>query len=200
MQNTDNIFFSMDRLVEFGMGMAMSQQIVQSMNNMMESMRRMPQMQVVAQPLFVQQPIQPGVPVQPAYQAFAGQPPVPQVQAVQVGQAVPQVQAVQAGQQVQAGQSAAQKQPAESAPALPPPVPEAYYVAQNGAASGPFSVTELARLVTEKKLSASTYVWKTGMTEWKTAADFTELVALIALVPPAVVPASAQDIAKGSES
>ena len=170
MQNTDNIFFSMDRLVEFGMGMAMSQQIVQNMNNMMESMRRMPQMQVAAQPLFVQQPIQPGVPVQPAYQAFAGQPP------------------------------AAQKQPAESAPALPPPVPEAYYVAQNGAASGPFSVTELARLVTEKKLSASTYVWKTGMTEWKTAADFTELVALIALVPPAVVPASAQDIAKESES
>ena len=192
MQNTDNIFFSMDRLVEFGMGMAMSQQIVQTMNNMMESMRRMPQMQVAAQPLFVQQPIQPGVPVQPAYQAFAGQPPVPQVQAVQVGQA---------GQAVQAGQSAvAQKQPAESAPALPPPVPEAYYVAQNGAASGPFSVTELARLVTEKKLSASTYVWKTGMTEWKTAADFTELVALIALVPPAVVPASAQDIAKESES
>ena len=188
MQNTDNIFFSMDRLVEFGMGMAMSQQIVQNMNNMMESMRRMPQMQVAAQPLVVQQPIQPGVPVQPAYQAFAGQPPVPQVQAVQ------------AGQQVQAGQSAAQKQPAESAPALPPPVPEAYYVAQNGAASGPFSVTELARLVTEKKLSASTYVWKTGMTEWKTAADFTELVALIALVPPAVVPASAQDIAKESES
>ena len=194
MQNTDNIFFSMDRLVEFGMGMAMSQQIVQNMNNMMESMRRMPQMQVAAQPLFVQQPIQPGVPVQPAYQAFAGQPPVPQVQAVQpvpvgqAGQAVPQV-----------GQlPAAQKQPAESAPALPPPVPEAYYVAQNGAASGPFSVTELARLVTEKKLSASTYVWKTGMTEWKTAADFTELVALIALVPPAVIPASAQDIAKES--
>ena len=192
MQNTDNIFFSMDRLVEFGMGMAMSQQIVQTRTKRMESMRRMPQMQVAAQPLFVQQPIQPGVPVQPAYQAFAGQPPVPQVQAVQVGQA---------GQAVQAGQSAvAQKQPAESAPALPPPVPEAYYVAQNGAASGPFSVTELARLVTEKKLSASTYVWKTGMTEWKTAADFTELVTLIALVPPAVIPVSAQDIAKESES
>ena len=177
MQNTNDNFFSMDRLVEFGMGMAMSQQIVQNMNNMMESMRRMPQMQVAAQPLFVQQPIQSGVPVQPAYQAFAGQQPVPQTQI-----AAQQPGATQAGEQ----------------PLLPPPLPEVYYIVQDGRQAGPYSGTELARLVTEKKLSASTYVWKTGMTEWKTAADFTELVALIALVPPAVIPASAQDIAKES--
>ena len=43
MQVTKENFFSMDRLVEFGMGMAMSQQIVQNMNNMMASMRQMPQ-------------------------------------------------------------------------------------------------------------------------------------------------------------
>lgn len=186
MQNTDNIFFSMDRLVEFGMGMAMSQQIVQNMNNMMESMRRMPQMQVAAQPLFVQQPIQPGVPVQPAYQAFAGQPPVQQAQAVQ---AVPHTQI--AAQQPGATQAGEQ-------PLLPPPLPEVYYIVQGGRQAGPYSGTEIARLVIEKQVSASTPVWKSGLTEWKTAADFTELVALIALVPPAAVPASAQDIAKES--
>lgn len=166
MQNTDNNFFSMDRLVEFGMGMAMSQQIVQNMNSMMESMRRMPQMQVAAQPLFVQQPIQQGVPVQPSYQAFVGQPPVQPVQAVQ--------------------QPVAQNKAAESAPALPPPVPEAYYVAQNDAAAGPYNATELARLVTEKKVSASTYVWKTGMTAWQKAESFSELLCLISMVPPPV--------------
>ena len=175
MQNTNDNFFSMDRLVEFGMGMAMSQQIVQNMNNMMESMRRMPQMQVAAQPLFVQQPIQSGVPVQPTYQGFVGQPPV------QPAQPVPPVQAVQSVQQ-----PVGQGKGAENVPALPPPVPEAYYVAQNGAAAGPYSATELARLVTEKKLSASTYVWKTGMSSWQKAETFSELLCLISMVPPPV--------------
>ena len=186
MQNTNDNFFSMDRLVEFGMGMAMSQQIVQNMNNMMESMRRMPQMQVYAQPLYAQPVMQQGVPVQPAYQAFAGQPPVPPVQA---GQAVPHTQI--AAQQPGATQAGEQ-------PLLPPPLPEVYYIVQDGRQAGPYSGTEIARLVIEKQVSASTPVWKSGLTEWKTAADFTELVALIALVPPAVVPASAQDIAKES--
>ena len=36
----------------------------------------------------------------------------------------------------------------------------------------------------EKKVTAKTYVWKPGMQVWKTAADFPDLVALIALVPP----------------
>ncbi|MBR4823630.1 MAG: DUF4339 domain-containing protein, partial [Spirochaetaceae bacterium] len=141
-------------------------------NNMMESMRRMPQMQVAAQPLFVQQPIQQGVPVQPSYQAFVGQPPVQPVQAVQTVQPVPQ--------------PVGQNKTTESAPALPPPVPEAYYVAQNGAAAGPYNATELARLVTEKKVSASTYVWKTGMTAWQKAESFSELLCLISMVPPPV--------------
>ena len=56
MQNTKDSFFSMDRLVEFGMGMAMSQQITQTTNAMMASMRQPPQVQVAAQPLYVQQP------------------------------------------------------------------------------------------------------------------------------------------------
>ncbi len=160
MQVTKENFFSMDRLVEFGMGMAMSQQIVQNMNNMMASMRQMPQMQVYAQPLYVQPVMQQGMPMQPAYRQYAGQP-----------EAVQQVQGKQ-----------------EALPP-PPPLPEVYYVAQDGRQAGPYSGTEIARLVAEKRVSAQTPVWKPGLAEWKTAADFAELVALIALVPPSVGPA-----------
>ena len=49
MNNQNNNFFSMDRLVEFGMGMAMSQQIVKSMNDMMSQMNVPPQIQVSRQ-------------------------------------------------------------------------------------------------------------------------------------------------------
>lgn len=168
MQVTKENFFSMDRLVEFGMGMAMSQQIVQNMNNMMASMRQMPQMQVYAQPLYAQPAMQTGVPMQPVYRQYAGQP-----------EAAPQPQAVpQQVQQVQGKQ--------EALP--PPPLPEVYYIVQDGKQAGPYSGTEIARLVAEKQVSAQTPVWKPGLAEWKTAADFSELVALIALVPPAVGP------------
>ena len=71
MQNTKDSFFSMDRLVEFGMGMAMSQQIAQTMNAMMTSMKQPPQVQVAAQPLYMQQPIQQGTPTQPVYRQYA---------------------------------------------------------------------------------------------------------------------------------
>ena len=166
MQVTKENFFSMDRLVEFGMGMAMSQQIVQNMNNMMASMRQMPQMQVYAQPLYAQPVMQQGMPMQPVYRQYAGQP-----EAAAQPQAVPQ--------QVQGKQEALPP---------PPPLPEVYYIVQDGKQAGPYSGTEIARLVAEKQVSAQTPVWKPGLTEWKAAADFSELVALIALVPPAVGP------------
>lgn len=181
MQVTKENFFSMDRLVEFGMGMAMSQQIVQNMNNMMASMRQMPQMQVYAQPLYAQPAMQTGVPMQPVYRQYAGQPEA--AAQPQAPQSVPQTQI--AAQQPGAAQAGEQ-------PLLPPPLPEVYYIAQGGRQAGPYSGTEIARLVIEKQVSASTPVWKSGLTEWKTAADFTELVALIALVPPSVGPAGTQ--------
>ena len=59
MDNNKDSFFSMDRLVEFGMGMAMSQQIVQGMNNMMASMRQPPLTQNVYNSLPVQKTINP---------------------------------------------------------------------------------------------------------------------------------------------
>ncbi len=176
MQVTKENFFSMDRLVEFGMGMAMSQQIVQNMNNMMASMRQMPQMQVYAQPLYAQPVMQQGMPMQPVYRQYAGQPePAPQPQAVP--------------QQVQGKQEALPP---------PPPLPDVYYIVQDGRQAGPYSGTESARLVAEKRVSAQTPVWKPGLAEWKTAADFAELVALIALVPPSVGPAVGPSVGAAS--
>ena len=185
MQVTKENFFSMDRLVEFGMGMAMSQQIAQSMNNMMASMQMMPQMQVAAQPLYVQQPLQQGMPMQPVYRQYAGQPQPAAGQAVGQNPAGQNPAAFAQGGQASipsAGQAAAK----EELPALPPPLPEAYYVAQEASASGPYSCTELVRLVAEKKLSASTPVWKTGMKDWQKAESFPELLCLISMVPPPI--------------
>ena len=110
-------FYSIDRLVEFGMGMAVAQQMVSAMNQTMQTMRV------------------PG----------AGNPLRP--------------------------------------PETPPRV---YYAVLDGKQAGPFSETELARLVNDKKLSRETYVWHTGLAEWKTAENIPEIVRLAALAPPPV--------------
>lgn len=183
MQNTKDSFFSMDRLVEFGMGMAMSQQITQTMNAMMASMRQPPQVQVAAQPLYVQQPVQPNTPVQAVYRQYAETPqrwqPAPQQVAqhpAAASQAVPQSTATPAAPPV--------PQSVQPEPILPP-LPEVFYISREGRkAEGPYSGTEIARLVAERQVTAQTPVWKTGMAEWKTAADFPDLLTIIALVPP----------------
>lgn len=110
-------FFSTDRLVEFGMGMAAATQMTKSMNEAMASMDV------------------PGA-----------------------GKTMP---GIESSKQV-------------------------YYAALSGEATGPFSLTEMARLVTEKKVVRETYVWKPGMAEWKLAGDMSELLELIAITPPPV--------------
>lgn len=169
--NDRNSFFSMDRLVEFGMGMAMSQQIANSMNDMMARMRTPPQMQVAAQPLYAMQTMQQGTPAQPMFR----QP------AEQVASPSPAATANAAAQAVAGA--------AQASPQTPPPLtalPEVYYAALDGAQCGPYSGTEIARLVLEKKVTATTLVWKGGMQEWKPAEEFPELLCLISLVPPAL--------------
>jgi hypothetical protein len=108
-------FYSIDRLVEFGMGMAIAQQMVKSMNEAMSTMRV------------------PG----------AGNPINGQQQAARV-----------------------------------------YYVVLDGKQAGPFSETEIVRLIADKKLSKETYVWYPGLTTWKTAENVPEILRLVALAPP----------------
>lgn len=59
-----------------------------------------------------------------------------------------------------------------------------YYVVLDGAATGPLSTAELARLITEKKVTKETYVWTPGMADWQLAEAVPEVLQLVALTPP----------------
>ena len=166
MENSNESFFSMDRLIEFGMGMALSQQIVRSMNSMMSQMQQPPLVQNIYQPS--QQQVR-----QPVYQQYAHQQQVSNNPAA----------FAQAGKE---------KNPPAPPPVPPsaeqtkvkPYIPELFYIHNENETSGPFSGIEIARLVAEKKVTAKTLLWKSGTSQWKKAQDFDQLLALIALVPP----------------
>jgi len=113
----DKSFFSIDRLVEFGMGMAVAQQMVSAMNHTMQNMHI------------------PGV---------------------------------------------------NNPMTQPQKLERVYYSLIDGKQAGPFSETELVRLINDKKLTKETYVWYTGMNEWKTAENVPEILRLVALAPPPI--------------
>ena len=110
-----NDFYSMDRLVEFGMNMAVANQMVGSMNQTLK------QMDI------------PGT----------GKAEHPQPEAV-------------------------------------------YYAAIDGKQEDPYSITEIGRLITDKKIVKETYVWKTGMEKWDLAQNVDEILRLVALTPPPI--------------
>jgi hypothetical protein len=109
----ESSFYSVDRLIEFGMSMAIANQMTQSMNQTMQNMHI------------------PG----------AGNP-------------------------------------------LQPAVPQVFYAMLDGNQAGPFSETEITRLIGEKKISSETYIWIPGMRDWKRAKDMPEIARLVALAPP----------------
>ena len=110
---SENSFFSIDRLVEFGMGMAMAQQMVRTMNYAMNNMQ------------------------------------VPGVDRKMEN--VPQ---------------------------------SIYYVIIDGQQAGPFSESEMGRLVADKKVTSSSCVWKPGMPAWQTADKVPDVLRIVALTPP----------------
>ena len=111
----NNSFFSMDRLVEFGLGMGVAQQMVNTMNNAMQNMSI----------------------------------------------------------------------PGAGNPMHMPQKPETvYYALLDGKQAGPFSECEIARLINDKKVAKETYVWHTGLREWKTVENIPAVLRLVALAPP----------------
>ena len=108
-----NNFYSIDKLVEFGMGVSIANQMVNSMNQAIDNM----------------------------------------------------------------------KVPGASAQGANPTV---YYAVIGGKTEGPFSLTELSRLIAEKKIVKETYVWKPGMANWDLAQNVNEVLSLVALTPPPV--------------
>ena len=110
-----NNFYSIDKLVEFGMGVSIANQMVNSMNQAIDKMKI------------------PG-----------------------------------AGAPIQSAN------------------PSVYYAVIDGKSEGPFSLTELSRLIAEKKIVKETYVWKPGMANWDLAQNVNEVLSLVALTPPPV--------------
>jgi hypothetical protein len=67
-------------------------------------------------------------------------------------------------------------------PQSPPSI--LYYAALEGKQAGPFSETEIVRLINDKKINRETLVWHQGMSAWKRAEDVPEVLRIIALSPP----------------
>lgn len=61
-----------------------------------------------------------------------------------------------------------------------------YFAVIDGKQSGPYSLTELSRLITEKKIVKETYIWKPGMPQWELAENISEVLHLVAITPPPV--------------
>jgi hypothetical protein len=59
-----------------------------------------------------------------------------------------------------------------------------YYAALEGKQAGPFSETEIVRLIGDKRITKDSLVWHQGMAEWKKAEDVPEILRVIALSPP----------------
>jgi hypothetical protein len=59
-----------------------------------------------------------------------------------------------------------------------------YYAVIDSRQAGPFSETEIVRLIGDKKLVKETLVWHQGMAQWKQAQDVPEILRIITLTPP----------------
>jgi hypothetical protein len=110
--NEDN-FFSTNRLVEFGLGMGVAQQMVKSMNHALENTH------------------------------------IPGSQTSPIGGPM-----------------------------------KSYHIIFDGKPAGPFSESEIARLITEGKVKKDTYVWRLGMAQWDMVENVTDVLKLVALAPP----------------
>ncbi len=115
--NTEN-FYSIDRLIEFGMGVGIAQQMVNSMN------------QVIANTAV----------------------------------------------------------PGAMNPMISQTVRSVFHLFLDGKPAGPFNEEEVTRLITEGRVSASSYVWKPGMTNWAKAESVPEFLRIVALCPPPFKP------------
>ena len=67
----------------------------------------------------------------------------------------------------------------------PPPIIQ-YFVAVNGAQTGPFTITQLQAMALSNQFNKQSLVWKQGMPGWLAAETQTDLTALFLVVPPPI--------------
>lgn len=74
-------------------------------------------------------------------------------------------------------------------PVAPPPIQKAeYHLAVNGAATGPYTLNQLAQLAANGQLDQSSLVWKQGMAAWAPAGTIEELQSIFAASMPPIPP------------
>ena len=66
----------------------------------------------------------------------------------------------------------------------PPPLPGGFFLAVNGAQTGPFDMNTLAAKTRDGSLTRDTLVWRQGMAGWAAAGTVPELQPLFAATPP----------------
>lgn len=84
-----------------------------------------------------------------------------------------------------------QQQPQQGAGAPPPPpIPQAiaYFVAVNGAQTGPFTLPVLQQMIQQGSFSKESLVWKQGMSGWIASEQVQEISGLFGAVPPPLPP------------
>jgi hypothetical protein len=74
--------------------------------------------------------------------------------------------------------------------AAPPPVPteSSFFVAVNGAQTGPFPLSQLTQQAAGGTFTKDSLVWKNGMAAWTAAGQVPELEAVFGAVPPPLPP------------
>ena len=76
-----------------------------------------------------------------------------------------------AGQQMMNKQSDNHAQKSKTAPSMPPPPPDSYFVSIDGKADGPHGTIALKEFVSEGKMTKLSYVWNDQADSWVRAGD-----------------------------
>ena len=61
-----------------------------------------------------------------------------------------------------------------------------YFLAIDNKPSGVYFLSDIIKMINEKKISIDTLVWKKGMLKWEKIEKFPEIMELIAIQPPAL--------------
>ena len=66
----------------------------------------------------------------------------------------------------------------------PPPTTTQYMISNNGNQLGPYTIPQMEQMVQNGTLTKDTYVWKSGMNQWKLAGNVSELASIFTQTPP----------------
>jgi hypothetical protein len=80
-----------------------------------------------------------------------------------------------------------QNQNVNAAPPPPPPSTQ-FFVAVNGAQTGPYTEQVMAQMIQQGSLQRETMIWKNGMAAWAAADQVAEISKLFAAAPPPLPP------------